>query len=301
MTERVTVLVDQQQVMLPGGAQTRVEDVGGDLDGGGQQPVADPASADGSRPHDLLGALVESIEAGEQQFVERRWHVPLAGGGGELFGEERVAVGPFQHGTDQPIRWLRPEDAAELLGDVAGTEGCQPDVVDALDPLEFGEQPAQWIAALQVVGAVRRHQQHAGKLRASGENRQQIAGRSVRPMDVLDDEHDRLLAGSPTQCGRQCLGGSSPVAIAVAELGEHFVDRGVRCAALGDVEALPRQHHRTHRGGPLRQLGDQARLSDSSVATHEHGRRGTGHRCFQGDGQVPQLVGASHEPRTGHP
>ena len=54
------------------------------------------------------------------------------------------------------------EDAAELLGDVAGAERRQAQVLDALGAIELGEQPAHRIAALQTVGAVRRHQQHAG-------------------------------------------------------------------------------------------------------------------------------------------
>ncbi len=230
VAERVPVLVDQQQVVLPGGAQAGVEDVGGDLDGGGQETVADPAAADGGGTDDLLGALVEAIEAGEQQLVENRRHVPVAGHGGQLLGEERIAVGPFEHGAHQPIRRLRAEDAAQLLGDVAGTERRQAQVVDTVGPLELGEQPTHRIATLEIVGAVRRHQQHAWKLRAAGEDREQVAGRSVGPVDVLDDEHHRPLAGQPAQCRRQRLRRPSAVAGVVTELGEHLVHRRVRCS-----------------------------------------------------------------------
>ncbi len=267
------MLVDQQQVMLPGGAQPGVEDVGRSLDGGGEQTMADPAPADGGCPDDLLGALVEAIEAGEQQLVEDRRHVAVAGHGGQLLGEERIAVGAFQHGAHQPVRWLCPEDAAQLLGDVAGTERCQAQVFDALGTLELGEQPAHRIAALEIVGAVRRHQQHAGKLRAAGENGEQIAGRSVGPVDVLDDEHHRPLAGQPAQCRRQRLRRPFACSRGIAELGEHLVDRRVRCTTVGDVEALPGQHHRPGGRGALGHLGDEARLTDPSVAAHEHGRR----------------------------
>ena len=52
---------------------------------------------------------------------------------------------------------------------------------------------------------------------------------------------------------------------------------------------------------PACELGDQARLTDSRAATHEHGRRRPGNRCFEGDDQLPQLLGPPDEPRTGHP
>ena len=78
VTKRVPLLVDEQEVVLTGRAEPGVEHVGGQLDRRGQQTMADPAPADRRGPHDQLGALVETIETGEQQFVEPRRDVPLA-------------------------------------------------------------------------------------------------------------------------------------------------------------------------------------------------------------------------------
>ena len=87
----------------------------------------------------------------------------------------------------------------------------------------------------------------------------------------------------------------------LAELEENLVDRGVRRPAIDDVEAMAGHDERTGGRRSLVQLGDEARLTDSRVAAHEHGRRRPGNRCFEGDDQVSQLFGASDEPRTRHP
>ena len=251
VAEGVALLVDEQEMVLPGGAQPGVEHVGGQLDGGSEQAVADPPPADGRRPDDLLGALVEAIEAGEQQLVEPRRDVALAGDGGELLGEERVAVGALEHGADQPVRRLRAEDAAQLLGDVAGAERGEAEVLDALGTIELGEQAANRVAALETVGAVGRHEQHAGQLRATGEHGEQVAGRAVGPVDVLDDEHDRLLvSATPRSAAGSASAGRAPAPTLITELGEHLVDRGVRGAALGDVEAVPGEHDGARRRRP---------------------------------------------------
>ena len=150
VAEHVALLVDQQQVVLPRLAQAGVEDVGRQLGGGGEEAMADPPAADGGGADDLLRRLVEAVEAGEEQLVESGRDLPFTGDGGELLGEERVAVGSLEHGADQRLRRPRPEDAAELLGDVAGAERRQPDVLDALGSLQLGEQAAHRITPRSV-------------------------------------------------------------------------------------------------------------------------------------------------------
>ena len=120
-------------------------------------------------------------------------------------------------------------------------------------------------------------------------------------MDVLDDEHHGPISRGSAQRGLQRLRRPGAGGDVVAEFGEDLVHRRVRRTALGDVEAVPGHDDRTCGGRPLGEFGDQARLTDSRVATHEHGRRGPGNRCFEGDDQLPQLFGPPDEPRTRHP
>ena len=68
---------------------------------------------------------------------------------------------------------------------------------DTLGAVELGEQATHRVAALETVGAVRRHEQHAGELRSTGEHGEQVACRPIGPVDVLDDEHHRLRLGRP--------------------------------------------------------------------------------------------------------
>ena len=289
--------------MLPGVTQAAVEDVGRQLDGGGEQAMADPATADGGGPYDVLGRLVETIEAGEQQLVETGRDAAVGGHGGKLLGEERVAVGSLEHRTHQRVGRKRTEDAAQLLGEVGRAERPEAQVPDTVDAVELGEDTAHRMTTFQAVGAVRRHEQHPGDRRAAGEHGEQVARRTVRPMHVLDDEHDRSLGGDAAQRRRQRLGGSLRLAVttAVAELGEYLVHRGVRRRALGDVEALTGDDDGTARRRPLAQLGDEARLADPGIPTHEHSGRRPGDRGFQGDDQLLQFVGPPDEPRTRHP
>ena len=149
--------------------------------------------------------------------------------------------------------------------------------------------------------AVRRDEQHAGELRSTSEHGEQVTCRPIGPVDVLDDQHHGFRLGHPAQRRPQRVGRSGVGVGVIAELGEHLVDRGVRSCALGDVEALPGEHDRAGRFGALTQLGDKARLTDSRVTADEHGHRGPGDRCFEGDDQVPQLLVSSDEPRTRHP
>ena len=202
VAEGVALLVDEQEMVLAGGPQSSVERVGGQLDGRGEEAVADSPPADGGRPDHFLGTLVEAIEAGEEQLMESRGDVPLLGDGGQLLGEERVAVGALQHRADEPVRRLRSEDPAQLLGDVPRAERGEAEVLHTFGAIELGEQTANRVATLQAVGAIRGDEQHAGQLGPGGEHGEQIAGRSVGPMDVLDDEHDGLVGRGSAQGGR---------------------------------------------------------------------------------------------------
>ncbi len=68
----------------------------------GEQVVRDPAAGDGGGADDLAGALVEPVEPHQQQVgqVGRQHPAAVPGGGDELLGEERVALGPGDDPAD---------------------------------------------------------------------------------------------------------------------------------------------------------------------------------------------------------
>ena len=264
--------------------------------------MADAPAADGGGADDLLRRLVEAVEAGEEQLVEPGRDLPFTGDGGELLGEERVAVGPLEHGADQRLRRPRPEDAAQLLGDVAGAERRQPDVLDALGSLQLGEQAAHRItrvswSARYVATSITRESSGppARRVRRSRVERSAQWASSMTTTTGCSAATRRSAAGSASAGRAGALAPLLPSRASTSWTGAYGR------ATVGHVEALPGDDDGAGRSRSLAQLCDQARLTDPCVATHEHGRRRPGDRCLQGDDQLPQLLGAPDEPRTGHP
>ena len=71
--------------------------------------------------------------------------------------------------------------------------------------LELGQQRAQRVAAVQLVGAVGGDHQHALGPQAAGEEDEEGAGRAVGPVDVLEHERERLLAAEQVEQREQRL------------------------------------------------------------------------------------------------
>ena len=97
VAELVAVLAPGlEHVVLDGGAQRGAQRDGVDTGHPLEQGVRHPAADDGGDPHDGLGGVVEPVDPDEQQpgEVAGVGTAALAGGGGELLGEERVALGP---------------------------------------------------------------------------------------------------------------------------------------------------------------------------------------------------------------
>jgi hypothetical protein len=70
-------------------------------------------------------------------------------------------------------------------------------VLNRVHALERGQQGPQRIPAVNLVGAVRPDQEHARRAKRAHEERDQVEGRLVGPVQVLEDEHERLLGRQP--------------------------------------------------------------------------------------------------------
>ena len=179
-----------------------------------------PPADDGGDPHDALGGVVELVDPGEQQPGEVAGVGPaaLAGGGGELLGEEGVALGA----RGRPARRRRrdrPVPARRTMRRRSGS-GSGPEV-DAGErgqarPHAPAPRPAGGGGARRRCGRWR-----AGRRRraAAGEQQgQQLAGRLVGPVHVLDDDEERPAAA---EVGEGAVHG-------LDEVGAHGVAAGSR-------------------------------------------------------------------------
>jgi hypothetical protein len=70
---------------------------------------------------------------------------------------------------------------------------------------QLGQQRAQRVTAVQLVGAVGAHDQHPLLAERAGEEAHEPAGGAVRPVQVLDDEQQRLLRGHRVEHREQRL------------------------------------------------------------------------------------------------
>jgi hypothetical protein len=154
----------------------------------------------------------------------------------------------------------------------------------------------------QRLGAVGPDQQHPPLVQVVGEEGDQVEGRTVRPVQVLQDQDDRVGGGGGVQQGEQLLeqpeprsrcaialaGGSLardhpgqerpqvtgrpqqlPDLLAGQQRTKRLGDRQVRHLGADQVDAPAHQRQRAGGPGPGAELGHQPRLADARVAGHQ--------------------------------
>ena len=260
-----------------------------------EQGVRHPAADDGGDPHDGLRGVVEPVDPGEQQPGEvGRVGTAVAGGRGELLGEERVALGPPGDELDDVV----VEGRAGAAHDPPQVGVGQRPEVDPGEPREarpHGEGAGQRVPPVHVVAAVRGEEGHPVGKSAGEEQGEQVAGRLVGPVHVLDDDEQRaaapevregavhgldqvgahgILAGpgrhardqghQPRVVGDQLV---DEVALAAVEGREHLDERQVGKAGSPFADAVPDE--RAPVGGEPGEVPDHRRLADAGVATEE--------------------------------
>ncbi|MGY2701401.1 hypothetical protein ACVW2K_000985 [Nocardioides sp. HB32] len=306
--EVVATVGRDQDVHLDGLPHALVELVGTEARDLDEQVVGDLPAGDAGGADHLPRVVVEPVEAHEQHVREVGRH-PAPGpgrGAGELLDEERVAL-------------RAADDVGELLlgqavGDELRDEGAhrvvgqrrQRDAAHAPEAGPLRHLAAERVAAVQVVGAVRRDQGHRAAERAGEEEAEHVAGRLVGPVEVLDDEEERRLGGgrleervdgleqlaaiervavvaglahhpaAGLETGERRVGGGDLVDD-VGQVGgdpaEHLGEREVRQGRVAEVEAVAREHLPALREGEVAELGEQPGLADAGVAREEHGGR----------------------------
>ena len=169
--------------------------------------------------------------------------------------------------------------AGDLVGhrlDVSRQEPAQLDPPGVRRALQDGQQRAQGVAAVQLVGAVAERDQHALVGEVAPQEGQEVAGRAVGPVDVLDDQDDRRVATEAVDRRQQGL--EEPRLRLAVGLAALMLAGGYCAVAIGIGQAGQQRRQLVARGGgKLQQRGvlgtdqrsqgaDQRRVGQLAVA-----------------------------------
>ena len=242
----------------------------------GEQPVGHAPAGDGDDAQHALGVVVELLGAREQQVAQRRRQVldvrAAADRAQHLLGEERVALRALEDAVGERRVDRLAEDRLELLGDLGARERRELEPLARSARARAKQQRAQRVAAVELLGAVGRDEQHAARAQRAHEEREQVERRAVGPVEVLEDEHERLLRGEPADDAEDELEQPRGLAIAVgsgpglagAELGQQAGElaRARGRASASSSSGVRRRGERAQRGrraartgGPRRRAG----------------------------------------------
>ena len=154
----------------------------------------DGTPRDRSHPEDPLGVLGQGGDAGHQDVAQRRrddvtWRPGTARE--ELFDEERVAFGSAFDRLEQVDGRAVSEDGRDLGVKVDPTEPLDLDPVHPRQTIHLRQPRPQRVPTAQLIGPIRADHGEPLGPRIPGEERQDVTRGAVRPMQVLDHEHDR--------------------------------------------------------------------------------------------------------------
>ncbi len=255
-----------------------------------EQVVVGPAARDGRAAEHSLRGVGEQLRPGEQQAGQPVGHRGALGGGlQQLLGVEGIALGPVD---DLPHHLgVGAAERGQVVGHLVAVERLQLHRRHRGETLELGEDPAQRVAAVEVVGAVGADEADALGLQHPAEEDQQVAGGLVGPVQVLEDEQHgprgqeaehraeelllrqarRALPAGVGAAGQQPAEDRPRVerraqlpACRTQGVGEREVGE---CVA--EFGALADEHGEPGGLGTLGQLGDQTGLADARVTSHE--------------------------------
>ena len=285
------------------------------------------------RAQNFLGRGSEGLEPGHQQVAHggRQALVALPDEGQHLLGEERVALGALVHLVEELPARRHAEDVADLVRLLLAAQWLERDPVVAAAH-QLGEVAGQAGRGGRLVGA-QREQQDDVALLLPGQQREQLAGRRVGPVHVLDHDHQGspeaevleqrgdgleqprgagavehgLLAdperrNEPAELrarGAGCLQDRSG-ALAAYQLGQQLHDGRIRQHLLALGHAVADDELDAAGVQPGAELADDAGLADAGRPLDEdRAQPVTGHDLVDERFEPGQLVVAPHEEAAG--
>jgi hypothetical protein len=200
--------------------------------------------------------------------------------------------------------------------------------------LHLGEEWEDRSATVELFRARGDDDQHAGAAQVPGQERQQVARRGIRPLDVFGDEHHRRLDGEALEepkhqleqagrsggirqgpCGRigntgtdlgqeprkltaarPDEGGQSLCVEAANETPKGFDERAIGRATGVEFDAGAAQHARPTNARDGGEPFEQGRLAHAGLATHDDRPAGSGSGVGQRSLERCELDGAPDEP-----
>jgi hypothetical protein len=170
--------------------------------------VLDPAASRGHDPECRLRVLGEDLDAAQQDVLEARGQAAPAAaflmGGEQLLREERVALRAAVDPLDELVVWPGPEDAGQQVGDIDTVEAAHLEPLGPSAAVQSGQERPQGMPPVQLVGAVGQHQEQRCP-QVADEEGEQVQGRAIGPVQVLDHQHGRGPTGETLQQGEERL------------------------------------------------------------------------------------------------
>ena len=314
--EAVAVAVAHEDVVVERGAHGQLEPLGREPADLGQQRVREAAAGDREGPGHEPRVGLELVDPQQQEVRQVAGGVGPADGRHQLLGEERVPLRPVDDVLQLRRRGARPQ-RPDQRADVVVGQRAELEPTDARQPVPGREQGAQRVTAVQVVAAVGRDQGDRRGEATREQERQEVVGRLVGPVQVLHDDQERLLTrqagqrgvhGREEQAAVRGLAGVSPRVdqppdgrVAPGEVGHpvgpfdgqparELGERQVRDRAATQVQAVPDDDLPA---GGLRASGEggqQAGLADARVAAEQHGTTDRGRDDTRETRELVELV-----------
>ena len=290
-----------------------------------QPPRGDPAHALG---HPGLLEVDDALEAA----------LRVAQVAQDLLDEERVALGLAVQRRHEVRGGRAAPWACDQLPDLAGVEALERDVREAVLAPQRGDQLRQRVPLLELRVAVGAEEHRAPRLGRAHEVAQQLHGRAVGPVQVVEDEQQRRARGQLGQQRGERVEQALALRPDLVEAGGRHGGRRVRHAELrqqrGEVgraraEPLRRagqrraarpaaqhlqhglvgagaglveaavEHDRAVRVHGARELGGEPRLADPRLAREQHEAAVVGERRVPRLLQRGEVVRAAHERAAG--
>ena len=335
MPERVISLADHQHSSGDSGPQRIIEHLALLPGHRGQQPMPNTGAAHRSHPEHPLTLCGQPGHRAKQQIPRRTRQVRCerAVRIQQNLGEQRVpAAALIGRGGDRRIR-RAAQDCLQLRGHLVAGKTVQVQAGHPVHPAQLGQQPPHRPGLAQLIRAERHYQQHGRLLQVTDQERQQLTGRPVGPVQILDHQHQRLPCRNLLQQDKQQAEQPAPrhlritprrrqsqlryqagqlARTAARQQPRHFAgpqltdqrpqrrrERRERQARRAQVHASPSQHQRPvpHPRGELRH---QPRLAAAGLRTQQHHPRRPASRLIERPRQRLKLGLPAHQDRA-HP
>ena len=203
MAEHVAALgvVDHEHVVLDGLAQRRVELGLLEARDRGEQPVGHGAARGRRGAQQPLGGWVEALDAGEEDVAQGQGQLvgvrAALHRSEDLLDQERIALRALVDLVHEPRARRRTEDGLELARHVRPPKALQLDALHRPYALPAADERSQRMAAVQLVGAEADDHEHASAVQRAHEQGHEVQRRPIRPVQILDHEHERAVGGEP--------------------------------------------------------------------------------------------------------